>query len=270
MGVSWTGLGAGIERGLTLGLALDEHRENKEDREYERGLQTRKLDILEAQEQRAVDTHQLTDAANRLALQDARDSRFRKNGLDKIHAGQYAARQFGEQVKNNEFKTPEEFQAAYDRAKKTQLDAINFVGRRAISQGNRPGETKRVSNMMPYQDGRVMVEIESSFEDGRKEYNPMTKGRSSDPNDAVMMLNPSDPTSYMSMAEKILTDWDELATAWATAGHWIGCAKARRRPKSASTRKARRRSNTDAAWLRRSISSRAASSLSASRAGTAT
>lgn len=179
MGINYGGLATGIERGITLGLALDEHKQNKEDRIYTRGIQERKLALSEETNKRSIDTHELTMATNRLALQDAKDSLFRKKALDKINAGRYASMQFMQRLKANDFTSPDEFQSAYQQMKATQLDTINFVGRRMINQGNAPGETKAVSDIIPHApSGQLMVQLDVTAQHGNQRQAPIPTTRS--------------------------------------------------------------------------------------------
>lgn len=180
MPISWTGLGSGIERGIRIGATLDEIKNNKADRAFERDYQTRTLNMAEEANRRAAESHSVNQKVLRLQADLAEDEILntkvrRVSGSAQLMAAQASADPAG---------YLKQMQAHPEMAAQAQQTVKEFFDLRALynaADGN-PRTFTGVSDEGP---GRWSVNVDVTRPDGGLYPAKLTQNGSADPNDPV-------------------------------------------------------------------------------------
>jgi hypothetical protein len=168
--VSFTGLGQGIERGIRLGIAMDENERRKQE----------SADMKKTREQNQLLTQMQIDSLN--------DQNERQKALRSINETLYHLAS----IKSNPKEYVKRLQADPESAAVAD-ESINTVGQMLVdSRGIDDGLKREFAGFTPTPDGRMMVNLRVTRPDGTVYEPPLTENGSTDPNDPVLAFTIDD------------------------------------------------------------------------------
>ena len=170
MGMSWTGLGRGIERGIRLGMAMDQHEMNKDRAEEDANARKKQRILTDMQIEKLKDTNE-------------REQTLRATNQTLYHLGSLKSdpQGYANQLQSN----PE--------MNTSVSESINRVGQMLVdARGIGDGMQREFAGFTPTDDGRLMVNLKVTKEDGSVYEPPLTERGSTDPNDPVLAFTLDD------------------------------------------------------------------------------
>ena len=171
--MNWTGLSQGLDRGVRLGLAIDQGEMQKQQAER-RGI--------------------LTD----MQIDALKDETARKQALRDTQASIYALSQF----KNNGPQFAEHLKANPDLA--AQIDeSMGRVGQMLVDSRGVKG--RKYSGLVPIDKNTFAIEVQAIDDKGNPYSAPLTENGSTDPNDKVMTFTLDDAGQLISAVDAEIT-----------------------------------------------------------------
>ncbi|MEL0587108.1 MAG: hypothetical protein AAES65_19840 [Candidatus Thiodiazotropha sp. (ex. Lucinoma kazani)] len=168
--VNFTGLGQGLERGLRMGIALDENQRRNEDA----------ISIRKSRKQNQLLTQ--------MQIEQLKDTKERQKVLNATNETLYHLTS----LKNN----PKEYMAQLESDPDTASvadESINRVGQTIVdARGLDDGLKREFAGFTPTPDGRLMVNLRVTRPDGSVYEPPLTENGSTDPDDPVMAFTIDD------------------------------------------------------------------------------
>jgi hypothetical protein len=168
--VNFTGLSQGIERGVRLGIALDEN-------------ERRKADAASARKSR-----EQNQILTKMQIDQLKDETSRKNMLRATNETLYhlASLKRNPQAYLKQLESDPESKSAID-------ESVNAVGQMVVdSRGIDDGLKREFAGFTPTPDGRLTVNLRVTRPDGTVYEPPLTEQGSADPDDPVMAFTVDD------------------------------------------------------------------------------
>lgn len=170
----------GLLRGLEVGMGIDRYMRQREREPIEQAQRDELFDL----------SRQLKEAQ----LEEYMDKNRRTDALRKVNMALHA-------VQKGDYNNP------------AVIDAVNDTMKAEINQGV-GGDIlgKRIRRFIPAPDrGGLMIELEVTKKDGKREYKPWTMNRSADPGDEVAMVTPEEGAQILMEQRDLLTRLEQMA-----------------------------------------------------------
>lgn len=186
--VNWTGLSRGIERGVGIGIRLDENKR--------RGIAAEEQSADRAQRRLLTDMQieQYQDQTKR--TEDLRNLRMAQEGLH--------------QLKNNGSKFIESYNAnpeAYE-GMNAGMDRAGQIYADLVTEQQGDGLKRDYKRLIPTEGGKFAVEFTITKPDGTTYDAPATTNNSTDPDDQVQMMKLDDMGQFVSAIEADISSID--------------------------------------------------------------
>ncbi|MCG7931977.1 MAG: hypothetical protein N0E44_18245 [Candidatus Thiodiazotropha lotti] len=170
MAMSWTGLGRGLERGIRLRMAMDQHEMNKDRAEEDANARKQQRILTDMQIEKLKDTNE-------------REQTLRATNQTLYHLGSLKS---DPQGYANQLQTDPEMNTSVS-------ESINRVGQMLVdARGIGDGMQREFAGFTPTDDGRLMVNLRVTKEDGSVYEPPLTESGSTDPDDPVLAFTLDD------------------------------------------------------------------------------